>query len=173
MEILTGLIGIVIGIFLTELIRRTNRIESLNNQIFNERLKAFIDLYRFMQNTYVQVTEIIDNINKYGQEAWTEIVSDMIFTIVKFTDKNGFLISEPLKIQCCTLYMGLEDMDQESIKNYKSQLQENHKNTIIMIQNESGINQINKKIKKILRYNHESSVIEYYNLLKKKEKKSL
>ena len=171
MEVVIGLLGIVIGIVLAEFIRRTNRIESLNNQIFNERLKAFIDLYRLMQDTYVDVNEYIDNFKKYDQELWTEMVSNTIFSIVVFTDQNGFLISEQLKLQCCTLYMGLEDIDIKSIDSYRTELQEKHKNTIMMIQNESGINRINKKLKEIIRFNHKSPVIEYYNLLKKKEKK--
>ena len=171
MEVIIGLIGIIIGIVLTEFIRRTNRIESFNNQIFNERLKAFIDLYRLMQDTYVQVNEYIDNFNNYEHKIWNEIVSDTIFSIVRFTDENGFLISEQLKLQCCALYMGLEDIDSKSKDSYISELQEQHKNTIIMIQNESGINQINKKIKDIIKHNHESPVIEYYNILKKKKRK--
>ena len=171
MEVVIGLLGIIIGIVLAEIIRRANRIESLNNQIFNVRLKAFIDLYRLMQDTYVEVSEFIDNFKNYDQVIWNEMASKTIFSIVCFTDQNGFLISEQLKLQCCTLYMGLEDIDSKSIDSYRSELQEKHKNTIIMIQNESGINRINKNLKGIIRFSHKSPVIEYYNLLNKKEKR--
>ncbi|MDF1617304.1 hypothetical protein [Petrocella sp. FN5] len=171
METMAALGGIITGILLTELFRRYNRIESFNNQIFNERLETFNLLYQLLQDSYVEINEFLDNRSKYNDEEWNQIAHSYIFKMVQFNDVKGFFFSDELKVHTGALYMGLEDVSFEYVSEYIEGFSRTHKNTIEMVMNESGISKINKSLHGIIGYKHDSPIIRYFRQLKKKERK--
>lgn len=169
MEIIIGIGGIIFGVILNEVVRRNSRIESFNTQIFNERLEKFNELYMLLHKTYEEATQFLESFNKYSDEEWWEISNSLIFRLVTFGDESGFFISDELKVQCSSFYMGIEDVDTDTLESYHKVLQQNHRVTIEMVLNESGINRINKSMRGIIGYKHNSQVIKYYRKLKRKQ----
>jgi len=169
MEIIIGLGGIVLGIILNELVRRRSRIESFNSQVFNERLEKFNELFMLLHKTHDDATQFLESFDKYTEEEWWEVSNLLIFGLVTFGDESGFFISDELKVHCSTLYMGIEDINSETLEKYRDELLQKHKSTIEMVLNESGVNRINKSMRKIIGFKHKSPVIRYYRKLKRKQ----
>lgn len=167
MEAIIGIFGIIVGILVSEVIRWTNRIEILNNQIFQERLKDYINLFNLMQESYNQILQLFDSFEKISEEEREEIISKIIFPIVEFGDLNSFFISEELLVQCSTLFMGVEEISLKNIEEISKKYIADYKLTIEMIKNESGINILNKNYKNIFGYKHKSKMITHYMNLKK------
>lgn len=166
MDFFYGIAGVVLGIFLNELIRRNNRTENLNDQIFNRRLEEYIELHDLLVNQYQIILELFDNFNEFNDEQKLEIISDVIFPIVIFNDKKSFFLSEELIVQTSTLFMGIENIQEADIEKTSEKISIDYDKTIDMIKNESGIKKVNKNFKKILKYNHKSDIIKYYKTKK-------
>ena len=80
MEVVIGIIGIFIGSLLSEYFRRASRVESFNNEIFNERLKIHIEMYKISKQCQL-LTEELDNRVSYNAEEWFEFVSETILRL--------------------------------------------------------------------------------------------
>lgn len=118
LEFLIGIGGIVIGILLNELIRRMNRIEELNKQIFNKRMDEYIALHALMNKQYSLLGEMIESLEDYSQDERNKMSSTLIFPIAQFNDRS-FFISEELAVQTTSLFMGVEDVEIKELSEYE------------------------------------------------------
>ena len=57
-----GVFTFTFGFIISEIIRRLNRAESFNTQIFNKRLDVFCELYSIWNNSYKEMTTFIQAI---------------------------------------------------------------------------------------------------------------
>lgn len=175
MEIaLIGLLGVIIGLFANEYFRRKGRIESYSSQIFNKRIK----LYEILYNKVCNCSSIFADIfitDKHPMEKREEIVSEAIFDIAKFCDKNSFYIDERITLQSMSILIGVEginDIQDQKDKEKEIKLAwKNLRDTKKMIRKESGISELDKLFQSITRAKHKSPIISYYNELKIKQKK--
>lgn len=172
MEYIISLITFFAGFIISELIRRSNRAETFNAQIFNKRLDMFCELYYLWNNTYEEIHTYIESIieetfpaNITPEEYHFQIVEPLLHLL----DENSLFFSEELCVHCGASLMGPEDYSISSCKEYLTDLSETSKTVKEMIKNESGLTMLNKNIKTIIKYKHKSDIITYYNLIKKEK----
>lgn len=165
-----SLIGIIIGIIFNELLRRKNRIEVFSSVVFERRLSIYEQLYTKVQEGQSIINDIISN-PSYSKEECVDIISNTILDLAAFSDKNGFYIDRDLAAHCTALWMGLEDICPISDDNERNQLiheyTEKYKNTIRMIEEEAGINQLKNLFKSINKPKFNSPTIDRINELRK------
>lgn len=169
LEFLIGIGGIVIGILFNELIRRMNRIEELNKQIFNKRMDEYIALHALMNKQYSLLGEMIESLEDYSQDERNKMSSILIFPIAQFNDRS-FFISEELAVQTTSLFMGVEDVEIKELSEYEKKIGQAFKNTMQMIKNESGVARVNEKYKRMFNYHHKSDILDYYSKIKREKR---
>lgn len=163
----------IFGFIIAELIRRWNRAETFNSCIFNTRLKVYCDLFSLIANVYSEMTEFIETAKKDSDSYGTEI-EEIHFSIVepllRFIDENALFLSEELCIQCSAMFMCNAWEDGDWLR-YSENIMKQNKNAVEMIKVESGMSYLNKSMKKIIKYSHNSPIISYYHKMSKQQKK--
>jgi hypothetical protein len=163
MESLIGILGVVFGIIMGELIRMINRVEDYNAQLVIKRIDICNNLYNLMSNSWYEMYMMLENEKQFDEGE----IHNCVLNICEFCDENSFYISEELRMQCCLLFMGIHETNEERREVKSKELQGEVVKTKEMIINESGISEINKKAQKIFKYNHKSEYIEQYKKIKR------
>ncbi|WP_285417886.1 hypothetical protein [Pseudomonas sp. efr-133-TYG-5] len=172
---LIGMIGVIIGIFFNEFIRRANRIESYAQKTFDKRLEIFNELYQRVSECGSLGQRVISEIELPSEERY-ELISDAIIEFAGWCDNHGLYLPEEVSLHCMTLLMGVEEIPDiedenqklERIKNFQTQLRYAKE----MIRKESGIEDINKTFASMTKAKYSSPIIEYYRAQKKAMLKS-
>jgi len=167
---LIGLLGVVIGIFLNELLRRSNRIANYSTSVFERRLTLYEKLFTILQSCSRIATEVIEN-SELTKDQRHEFVSEAIMEVAQFCDEHELYIDEELTIHCVSILIGVEDIhyikDKEGkeveIKKFRSQLLSAKR----MIRKASGIADLDDLYRSIINPKYVSPIIEYYRELKK------
>lgn len=162
---LIGLLGVLIGILLNEMLRRRNRIESYATRVFDKRLEIYEGLYTRVCVSGEIANDVIKN-PKYSQKERHEIVSATIHDIAGWCDSHEMYINEELAVHCTPLLMGVEEIydieDGNEKKDQIEQFRNNLQNAKKMIRKESGIQDIEKMFSSITKPKHTSPIIDYY-----------
>jgi hypothetical protein len=162
---LIGLTGVLIGIFINEILRRRNRIESYAGRVFDKRLEIYEGLYQRVASLGRLSTDLIEN-STYSPEKRHQIVSVAVHDIAGWCDDNDMYINEELAVHCVPLLMGIEeiyDMKDEAAKQDRiTQFRENLRAAKKMLRKESGIEGIEKLFSIITKPQRSSSIIEAY-----------
>lgn len=162
---LIGLLGVLIGIFLNEILRRRNRIENYATRVFDKRLEIYEGLYARVSASGEVAADVIEN-PKYSPEQRHEIVSAAIHEIAGWCDRHDMYINVELAVHCTPLLMGVEEIhaviDSDEKKNRIAQFREDLRNAKKMIRKEAGIQDIEKMFSSITKPNHTSPIIDYY-----------
>lgn len=169
---LIGLVGVLLGIIISEMVRRRHRIENYSSAVFEKRLQIQEELFRMVNCCDEVARDLIEN-DSYSKEERHEIVSSAILPIAKYCDDNELYISEELTVHCISLLMGVEDIFY--IKSNKRKKQEtdrfrkNFWNAKKMIRKETGIADLDKLFRSITRSKPSSPVIDYMKELRKEK----
>jgi len=166
------IITFCVGFFISEITRRLNRAETINVQIFNRRLEVYSELYVILNNTYNDISAFVELLNDESSPNIdnNDVLSyhwEAIVPLLKYLDNNALFISEELTVQCGAVFAPLDDFSEKGISDYLINLSEGYKAISFMIKSESGLNKLNKNLKRILGYRHKSEIISYYHKLKK------
>jgi len=171
---LIGIIGVLIGLFANEYFRRKSRIESYSAHIFDKRIKIYEELFEKMSDCSSIFADIFKD-DIYSKEKRKEIVTKAILDIAQFCDKNAFYLDERISLQCMTLLVGVEeinDIQDQKIKEKEiKRVWKHSRDTKEMIREESGIAELDKLYRSITRAKHKGPIISYYDKLKKEQKK--
>ena len=168
-----GIVGVVIGILLNELIRRANRKEIFSEIVFNKRLEAYEHLLELIEEGQSVCSEIIDN-PKLTYDQKHQMVSNILFPIAEWGDKKRLYLDEEIAVHCTTLFMGVEDVDfssKESKEKYITTHNTNLMKAREMIYEDSGVAKVNKLFKSINKPKINSDVIDYLRTIKKEHSK--
>ena len=89
------------GYFISELLRRWNRIESYNSQIFSKRLDVYCKLYSLWNKAYCDVIDFIENLKESKQEyEHKQDIHTEIFVLIRpfllYLDESSLFLSEEL-----------------------------------------------------------------------------
>ena len=84
---LIGLLGVFIGIFITEYLRRRNRIENYSHLIFEKRLKIYENLYNKINAISSDSTDIIEN-PEYSKDERLNKWSPVVLDLAEYLDQN-------------------------------------------------------------------------------------
>ncbi|MCK4339111.1 MAG: hypothetical protein KAW92_00265 [Candidatus Cloacimonetes bacterium] len=104
-----GLLGVFIGLLITEYFRRRNRIETYSSRIFDKRIQIYEELYSKVIACSEIISDLIEN-QKYSKEERHDIVSSAVHDLAKYGDENSFYLNEHIIIQYMTLMIGVEDI---------------------------------------------------------------
>lgn len=168
-----GIITFLAGYIISELIRRMNRAENFNSQIFNRRLDVFSELYSTWNSAYKNVSDLIQSVINGTvpddvdlAEAHFQCVQPLLMLL----DEKALFFSEELCVQCGAALLGPERYTVKDCQDYLDTIRTQNKVVTGMIRDESGLSMLNKNIKGIIGYKHKSELITYYSELKRKKK---
>ena len=169
---LIGLVGVLLGIVLNEQLRRRNRIENYSTSVFEKRLELYEKLFQLVSSYSAVGTEVIEN-KTLSKDERHDLVSVAILEVAEFCDANELYIGEELTLHCVSILMGVEEIqDIESEIERKEAIEHFQENLGLakkMIRKETGISDLDKLFRSIIKPKHSSSIIKYY----KKRKKEL
>lgn len=171
---LIALMGVLIGILCNEYFRRENRIEKYSEKIFEKRLQIHESLFQKIKDKSEIINDLINN-RTLTPEDRHNVVSKIIFELADFIDTKEFYLDERLVVQVMTLFMGIEDIlpdsddREEKVSIYMKELKVTRK----MIIDESGITQAVNSFRQVSKAKLKSSVINYFENLKKTNKKNI
>lgn len=120
-----SILTFVAGYIISEIIRRMNRAETFNAQIFEKRLDVFAELY----STWNKVSQ---NIFDFIEKAMTEENPDsyslleeqfrLVSPLLSLLDEKALFFSEELCIQCGAAFLGPDDYSKESYEEYLTKI---------------------------------------------------
>jgi len=165
-----GVLGVIVGVVLNEVIRRSRRIETFTPGIFEKRLAKYEKLMVLLQTGYDVASDVMANEN-YAQEERHALISEAILNIAKYTDEEELYIDPDLGAHCVATCMGAEDvMSIEDTKEHdevRQMIRDMYKEAKRMIREDSGIHEIDKLFKRIHKPKLTSPVIDRIRYLKK------
>lgn len=169
-----GLIGVPLGVFLGEFLRRRQRSEQFAAAIFAKRLEAYEVLLGLLDEGGEIAEQVISNTDLNSTDRHN-LISEAISPIAKHVDRSTLYIDAELGAHCTALYMGVEDIpdlpeaDQQSrLEDYRQQRRETRR----MILEESGVAKVNKVFRDINRPRITSPVIERIRELQREQDKA-
>lgn len=165
--------GIILGVFLNELLRRRSRIESFSSTVFERRLGIYEELFKKIQAAYQIATDLIEN-PAYSKEQRHDIVSDAILDIASFCDENDLFIDSDLVAHCTALLMGVEVIfhmtDEAEKQKAIHDFRDEYANTKRIIAEDSGVQQVNALFKSIAKPKLSSPIIDRINELREEKR---
>ncbi len=168
---LIGVVGVPLGIFLGEFLRRRQRAEQFAAAIFGKRLEAYDALIGLVDDGGTIADHIISNPNLSAAERH-DLISAAIAPIARHADRNILYIDAELGAHCTALFMGVEDIADlpeaeqlEHLEDYQRQKRETRR----MILEDSGVAKVNKVFRAINRPRITSPVIERIRELQRQQ----
>lgn len=153
-----GLLGVLLGTLLgwigklvDERIRQANRREAFAPLVFQKRLSAYEQLAELIVSGSAEVSQVISN-GELSQDQRHDIVSHVVLQIAEFVENNPLYIDEELGAHCTALFMGVEHLyatEGEEKANALSRYQTMRLEAFRMINEESGVAEVNKLFKSI------------------------
>lgn len=169
-DALIGLAGILIGLFINEHYRRTNRIENYSSRVFDKRLEIYEELMQLVHEKSLLVTEVIES-TELSKDKAHSICQPAGLVIAEYCDANELYLNEEITVHIGATFVGVGDIIDSDDNEYKKTQIQKFRQSIgsarQMIKAESGIEELNELFKKITKAKHSSPVIEYFRELKK------
>ena len=158
-----GIVGVVVGAMLNELMRRRNRRELYAPRIFEKRLAAYEGLIEKIDLGSKVADEVIES-DDLTEEQRHDLIGDVVHEVAEFTEKNRLYLDEELAAHCVALFMGVEDIHdtnekdrQESLDHYR----EMRKEALRMAAEDSGVAEVNRLFKSINKPKIDGTFIRY------------
>ena len=172
-QALLAIASLLLGVALNEWIRRSNRIESYSVAIFKKRLGIYEELWKKIVEAKDVAEEVIEN-TALTAEQRHELISTVVLGIAGFCDENIFYLNEEVTLQCCGLFMGVEDIQGEANIAKKKKLvaryRDGYQQTLEIIRAEAGLKRINELFRTVTKAEYSSDMIEYFRKLKKERR---
>ena len=168
-----GILGVIIGAGLDELIRRRQRIELYTVKVFEKRMEKYEKLTDLLHDASEIANEVMEN-EDYSVKQRHDIISSVILPIANFVDENKLYIDSDIAAHCVATFMGAEDImemiDPAEREMGIKEVREMYVNAIRMIKEISGIAEIEKTFKVITKPKLTSPVIDRIRELRKEQK---
>jgi len=162
MEALIGFIGVVVGVFLTELIRKWNRVEPLSQSVFEKRLDLYVRLYDLLNECCAAAHDLVYNIDLSKEDKNAQCYKAGL-AVAEYCTKHELFISRELGHHCTSLMLGVADYfetQEEERSAYMDDFWEQMRSAQRMIREDSGVEQVNRYFRKITGAQLTSPVIE-------------
>lgn len=167
-EVVIGFIGIVLGVAVTELVRRRVRIESYAGPVFEKRLGLYEGLHARLRLCADVANEVLGNL-KLSKQQRHEVVSVAVLDVAGYCDEHELYISEELTLHCTSLLMGVEDIpDLPDGPEKTERIEDFHQGLLAakrMVRKEAGITDLDRLFRSITKPKHSSAIIDYYRAL--------
>ncbi len=170
-EALFGLVGVLLGILLGEVLRRRRRIENYSVKVFEKRLDIHEELLAKLRTVSEVTHEVIDS-DDFTKDQRLEIVSASVQDIAGFCDEHELYISGELAVQCVGLLMGTEDIHDISDPAERERRERDFGEQVLsakrMLREEAGVAGLDRLFRSVLKPKYASPIVDYYRELKKK-----
>jgi len=171
-QALIGVLGVLVGIFVNELLRRNRRIEDYSTKIFEKRLQVYEELYSKLHECYEVSSEALDG--SYSAEERHEMVASRVFPLLEFMDRNSLYLNDEMTVHCGGMWMSVDEIpaieDAEERAAQIKAFRTDFKDAKEMIEEESGLKRINKLFRSISKPKYSSRLIEHYRELQAERK---
>jgi len=172
-QALIGVLGVLVGIFVNELLRRNRRIEDYSAKIFEKRLQVYEELYSKLHECYDASDEALQG--DYTAEERHEIMASRVFPLLEFMDRNSLYLNDEITVHCGGMWMSVDEIPaikdgEERAAQTKSFLRD-FTDAKEMIEEESGLRQINKLFRSISKPKYSSRLIDHYRELQAERRK--
>jgi len=161
---LIGLVGVLIGILLTEYLRRQSRIEKYSSNVFDERLQVHDRLLRILYRSASLVRETAEDSNVDAEEAQTRVTAAAL-RLAKYCDSHPLFLNEEITVHCGAAFAGAHDIFESQGEERQRNLEDFNRRirqATRMIVAESGIDELNKLFGSVTKAKHESDIIRYF-----------
>lgn len=159
-----GIVGVIVGAFLNEFMRRRSRRELYAPKIFEKRLSAYEGLIKQVYHGSKVADEVIEN-SEITKEQRHELISVVVHGMAEFTEKNHLYLDEELTVHCMALFMGVEDIH-DTVEDGKQELLDHYRQMRIealrMASEDSGVAEINRLFKAINKPKIDGELIRYF-----------
>jgi hypothetical protein len=165
---ISGIIGVILGMLLNELVRRKNRREVYAPIIFEKRLIAYEGLLELIETGSEIANELINNSDLTAEQRH-DLITEPILAIANYADQHRLYVDEDLTLHCTALFMGVEDIQELDGEEREEHLKEYHhmrSEALRMIEEDSGVAEIKKLFQAINRPKLGGPVIEYIRELR-------
>lgn len=172
-QALIGVLGVLVGIFVNELLRRNRRIEEYSTKIFEKRLQVYEELYSKLHECYEASGDALER--DYSAKERHEIMASRVFPLLEFMDRNSLYLNDEITVHCGGMWMSVDEIP--AIENAEERAAQTEafradfKDAKEMIEEESGLKRINKLFRSISKPKYSSRLIEYYRELQAERKK--
>ena len=164
---------LLLGILLNELLRRTNRIETYSKAIFDKRFSVYEGLWNLIHDANSIAQTVISD-STLSLEARHLLVSKVVLDIANYCDENTLYLNEEVTVQCCALYMGVEDIaeirDTKERNSAASDFAESYRKAREMIRAEMGLQRLDGLFGKITKAKYSSTILQYFRHQKNKNR---
>ncbi|WP_170328725.1 hypothetical protein [Ruegeria arenilitoris] len=169
-----GILGVIIGVLLNEIMRRRNRRELYAPKIFERRLSAYEGLIEHILQGSKIATKVIDS-DDLSRAERHELISTVVFGMIEFVEKYHLYIDEELSVHCMALFMGVEDIHDASESDKQGLLDRYYqmrKEALRMAAEDSGVAEINRYFKDVNKPKIDGELIRYFRNAKQNAEKS-
>ena len=159
-----GIVGVIVGALLNELMRRRNRRELYAPKIFEKRLAAYEGLVEQIHHGSKVADKVIENRNLTPEQRH-DLVSVVVQSMAKFVEKEHLYIDSELAVHCMALFMGVEEIH-DAVEDEKQALLDQYrqmrKEALRMAAEDSGVAEINRLFKAINKPKIDGALIRYF-----------
>jgi hypothetical protein len=168
---LIGLLGVIVGLLITEYFHRKRRIEAYSSEIFAKQLKIYEGLNSRLTDCAERAGDIIEN-PEYSEQERQELWSSVVLDLADYIDANSLYIDEDIAIHCMTTVIGVDDIfsiqdeDQKraEIRDFYQEL----RNAREMMREETGLSAASKLFRSITQAKHQSPYISHAHEVRKR-----
>lgn len=168
-----GIAGTLLGVLITEYFKRKDRVSLYAEAVFKKKLDTYEVLYSQLQEAYgVADTLFFDK--KMSVAKKKEIWETLSLKIADYCDKHSLYLNEDVVIHCIGSLVGVDDyLEMPEAKRTKElkKYYEDRKTSYALIKEDSGLKRLDLFFKVVNKPKITSSLIEYMNELRKKQKK--
>jgi len=168
-----GVVGVIIGILITEFFKRKEQKSLYSKTIYEKKLKIYERLFSKMNHASLLGHKILKE-SELPEEERYNLWAPLVIDLAEFTDKNKLYLNEEISIHCLMTVIGLDDApglpegeQKDHINNFNTGIKEAGE----LIQEELGLTRLNKFFNKINKPKIQSSYIEIFDRLKKQYEK--
>jgi hypothetical protein len=157
--------SLLIGVALNEYVRRSNRIEGYAAAIFQKRIEVYEELWKKVNKGKTVAERVIDD-PSFSHQQRHALISEIVLDLAEFCDEHSLYLNDEVTVHCCSLFMGVEDIQAEAdptkAKNLEEQFRTNYLATDNIIRSESGLKRIDKVFSTVTKVRYSSEIIDYY-----------
>lgn len=166
-----GILGTLIGIFVTEYFKRKERISLYSDTIFKKKLEVYEKLYLKLQDIYKTADTLLGD-QKMSVKQKQAIWQPALLGIGGYLDTYSLYVNDDVAVHCMGALVAVDDyFDMDPKKMNLKQYYEDRQASYKLIKEDSGIGRINNFFNMVNKPKLESDIIDYLNEIREKQKK--
>lgn len=169
-----GLLGVILGIVITELLRRRRRVELLLSKAFEKRLNVYDELFGKLNECTLVAYDVMDN-PEYSKDERSDLWSTVVLDVAQFCDAKKLYLNEDITIHCMMTMIGVEDIyyieDKKHKEKEKAKFSREINEAKEMIKKETGLAELDNLFRSITKAKHGGNYLDYVNKLRAKHAK--